>query len=87
MLVCGLITRQTVSVVQDSWLRFQLFFEKVTCFQLRDTVSIRPKHEKECGWIVEAVAREAIKGRHGSNGVAAHPAEDAFPQVRRKHRE
>ena len=50
MLVCGLITRQTYSVVQDSWLRFQLFFEKVTCFQLRDTVSIRPKHEKECGW-------------------------------------
>ena len=50
MLVCGLITRQTYSVVQDSWLRFQLFFEKVTCFQLGDTVSIRPKHEKECGW-------------------------------------
>ena len=52
MLVCGLITRQTYSVVQDSRLRFQLFFEKETCFQLRDTVSIRHKHEKECGWFL-----------------------------------
>ena len=32
MLVCGLITRQTYSVVQDSWLRFQLFFRERDLF-------------------------------------------------------
>ena len=32
MLVCGLITRQTYSVVQDSWLRFQLFFRENDLF-------------------------------------------------------
>ena len=29
-----------------------VFFEKMTYFQLRDTVSIRHKHEKECGWFL-----------------------------------
>ena len=29
-----------------------VFFEQETYFQLRDTVSIRHKHEKECGWFL-----------------------------------
>ena len=43
MLINGLITRQTSSVVQDSC-NIQLVF-----FKLMDTVSIGPEHEMKCG--------------------------------------